>query len=218
MDWTPLYLSLQLATLTTGLLLLIGLPLAGMLALTPLPGKPLWLALLNTPLVLPPSVLGFYLLVLLSPYSPLGAGLEALGIQLIFSFSGLVVGSVLFSLPFMVQPLYTALSQLPPSLREAAYTLGHSPINTFVRILIPNIRPAILTGSLLTFAHTLGEFGVVLMIGGSLPSTKVASVAIYEAVEALDYTTAHTYSLVMLGLALLLLVGLQLGQRSQRVS
>ena len=148
------------------------------------------------PLVLPPTVLGFYLLVAFSPSNAVGAWLDThLGIRLVFSFGGLVLGSIIYSLPFMVHPIQAGLSNLSPSLREASMTLGKSAWTTAFRVLLPNIKPSLLTGIVLAFAHTIGEFGVVLMIGGSIPDqTKVASIAIYEEVEALNYGTANTYS------------------------
>jgi len=162
------------------------------------------------PLVLPPSVLGFYLLLAFSPSYAFGGWIEEmLGLRLVFSFPGLVVGSVIYSLPFMVYPLQAGLQALPASLREASYTLGKSAWTTFFKILLPNCKSAILTALVLTFAHTVGEFGVVLMIGGNIPGvTKVASVAIYNEVEALNYPAANQYALVLfvITFAILLLV------------
>ncbi|MDP3785466.1 MAG: molybdate ABC transporter permease subunit [Undibacterium sp.] len=209
-DWQPLVLSAQLAAITSCILLVMGIPMAYFLAFTRRRSKPIFEALLSMPLVLPPSVLGFYLLLAFSPQSFLGQGLLAyFDVRLIFSFAGIVVGSVIFSLPFMVQPLQAGFQALPFSLVEAAQTLGLSPFQTLVRVLLPNMRASLLTGVVLSFAHTVGEFGVVLMIGGNIPGvSKVASIAIYDEVESLNYAAAHNYAavLVLLSFAVLLLV------------
>ena len=207
-DWNPIILTFQLALVTTVLLFLGSLPLAYWLATTRTRLKPLVEAVVSLPLVLPPTVLGFYLLVALSPQNGVGAFLQHyLGLKLLFSFEGLVVASMIYSLPFMVQPIQAGFSNLPPSLTEAAYTLGKSRWTTMVRVLLPNIRPSLLTGIVLAFAHTIGEFGVVLMIGGNIPNqTKVASIAIYDEVEALNYGAANAYSLFLLVVSFLILV------------
>jgi len=209
-DWQPLWLTLQLAGITTILLLLIGLPLALWLTRTTSYFKPVAEAIISLPIVLPPSVLGFYLLLAFSPGSALGRFLNNVwGLQLVFSFPGLVVGSIIYSLPFMVQPLQAGLAALPHSLREASYTLGHSKMQTLLRVLLPNMKPALLTGLVLSFAHTIGEFGLVLMIGGNIPGeTRVVSIAIYHEVESLNFAAAHIYSSILLLLAfgILLLV------------
>ncbi|OYZ65839.1 MAG: molybdenum ABC transporter permease subunit [Sulfuricurvum sp. 24-42-5] len=150
------------------------------------------------PLVLPPSVLGFYLLLAFSPSSGIGSFLIDHGIRLAFSFEGLVIGSVLFSLPFMVHPIQAALSQVPLSIIEASYTLGKSPLITALRVVFPSIRHGLISGIVLAFAHTVGEFGVILMIGGNIPGeTRVASIAIYDEVESLNYAMAHQYALTL---------------------
>ncbi|EAY27414.1 molybdate ABC transporter permease subunit [Microscilla marina] len=206
-DWTPIILTFQLALVTTVLLLLVSLPLAYWLATTRSRLKPVIETLVSMPLVLPPTVLGFYLLLALSPQSALGGLLEGVGLRLIFSFEGLVIASMLYSLPFMVQPIQAGFSNLPLSLTEAAYTMGKSKRTTLLRVLLPNLRPSLLTGVVLAFAHTIGEFGVVLMIGGNIPGkTKVASIAIYDEVEALNYATANAYSLFLLVVAFLILL------------
>lgn len=199
-DLQPLWLTFKLATVTTVCLLLIGLPLAALLAQSKSKLKSIVEALVSLPLVLPPSVLGFYLLLALSPAHGFGAMLQSwFNIRLIFTFPGLVVGSVIYSLPFMVHPVQGGLEALPESLQQASQTLGRSGWDTFFKVSLPNIRPALLTGIVLTFAHTLGEFGLVLMIGGSLPGvTKVASIAIYNEAEALNFHAAHVYSAVLL--------------------
>lgn len=210
MDWGPLYLTFKLALITTLFLLVIGVPLANWLAYSRFRFKAVAEALITMPLVLPPSVLGFYLLVAFGPQYAFGRFLiETLHVNLVFTFSGLVVASILYSLPFMVQPIQSALQNLPDSLRETSYTLGKSKIETFFKVLLPNIKPSVLTGIVLSFTHTIGEFGVVLMIGGSIPDrTKVVSIAIYEEVEALNYDTAHFYAFVLFAItfSILLLV------------
>lgn len=208
LDLAPIFLSLKLALITTVLLFGIGLPLAYWLSVSRSRLKPIFEALVSLPLVLPPTVLGFYLLLAFSPNNAIGQLLEsAFGLQFVFSFEGLVVASVIYSLPFMVNPLYSGLSTLPDSLKEAAFVLGYSPIQTLFKVLLPNIKPALITAGVFSFAHVIGEFGVVLMIGGNLPNeTQVASIAIYDQVEALNYQSAHTYSLILLGLSFLILV------------
>ena len=150
------------------------------------------------PLVLPPTVIGFYLLVAFSPAYQFGGWLESIGVRFAFTFPGLVIASIIYSLPFMVQPIQSGLSNLPPSLSEASYILGKTKFSTLLNVLLPNIKPSLLTGIVLAFAHTIGEFGVVLMIGGNIPGkTKVASIAIYDEVESLNYAMANSYSLVL---------------------
>lgn len=208
MSWSPILLSLQLAFVTTLLLLLVGLPIAWWLSAARRPWKPVVESLVGLPLVLPPTVLGFYLLLAFSPNNAFGAWLDGwLGLQLVFSFPGLVVASVIYSLPFMVQPVQAGLEGLPGSLAEAATLMGKSSWTIFRRVQLPAIRPALWTGVVLSFAHTIGEFGVVLMIGGNLPGkTRVASIAVYDEVEALNYAAANAYSLVLLGLTFLILL------------
>lgn len=208
MDLTPIYLSLQLAFITTLLLLVIGIPLAGWLSLLKSRYKPVLESLIALPLVLPPTVLGFYLLLAFSPNSGVGAWLEStLGIRLAFSWTGLVIASMIYSLPFMVQPILSALHQQDRNLIEASYVLGKSRWQTFRHISLPGVRSSILSGIVLCFAHTLGEFGVVLMIGGNIPGeTRVASIAIYDQVEALNYDTAHIYALILLVISFFILL------------
>ena len=210
--WGPLILSARLAAVTTAILLAGGLPLAYWLAFSRCRLRHFVHAAVSLPLVLPPTVLGFYLLLLLGPRGPAGRLCDAFGGPgLVFSFTGLVIGSVLFSLPFMVHPVEAALSALPPSLAEAAAVLGKGRVETFRRVLLPNIRPAVLTGAVMTFAHTLGEFGVVLMLGGGIPgATRTASVAIYSEVEALSYGLAHRHALALLLMTFPVLLGLRL--------
>ena len=168
--------------------------------------KPFFEALISMPMVLPPSVIGYYMLVIYSPRNWFGSWLgEVFNIRLAFTFEGILIASVIFSLPFMVQPLHNGLRSLPDSLREASYTLGKSKLQTLYHIILPNIKSYIALGVLTTFAHTMGEFGVVLMVGGNIPGeTKVLSIALFEKVEELDYATAHAYSLVLILTSLLI--------------
>ena len=199
MNWEPLILTFELALVTTLLLLVLSLPLAYWLAFSRSRIKPMVETLVSMPLVLPPTVLGFYFLIAFSPGNAFGQWLEEwLGLQLVFSFPGLVLASLLYSLPFMVHPIQSGLAGLPPSLKEASYVMGKSRLQTLWKVLLPNIRPSLLTGIVLAFAHTVGEFGVVLMIGGSIPGrTRVASIAIYDEVEALNYSAANFDSAVL---------------------
>ncbi len=207
-DLTAIGLTVKLAALVTFILLLIGLPLAWWLARTQSRWQAPVSALVAMPLVLPPTVLGFYLLVSLGPNSPLGQALEAIGIgPLPFTFAGLVVASVLYSLPFVVQPLQAAMQTLDERALEVAATLGASPLDRFVSVVLPLCWRGVLTAAVLGFAHTLGEFGVVLMIGGNIEGeTRVIAVQIYDHVEALNYGQAHRLSAVMLVFSFIVLV------------
>lgn len=204
----PLWLSIELAVITTALLLVVGIFLSSFLAFHSFLFKSVVEAIISLPLVLPPTVLGFYLLVTFSPNNAIGQFLQSyFDIQLVFSFPGLVVGSMVYSLPFMIHPLQAGFQGLPRGLREASYVLGKSKWQTLFRVLIPNIKPAMLTGVVLTFAHTLGEFGVILMIGGNIKGkTRVASMAIYNAVESLHFGTAHIYSIILLIISFVILL------------
>ncbi len=208
MDWDPLILTFKLALVTTVLLFVIAVPVAYWLAYSTSRVRPVIETLVSMPLVLPPTVVGFYLLVTFSPGNFFGLWLEEwLGLRIIFSFSGLLIASIIYSFPFMVQPIQAGFSSLPVSLKEASGVLGKSRWTTLIHILLPNIKPAILTGCILSFAHTVGEFGVVLMIGGNIPGrTKVASIAIYDEVEALNYSAANAYSLILFLIAFALLL------------
>ncbi len=199
-EWSAVVLTLQLAAVTTVALLVIGTPLAWWLATTHSSAK-IWVeATTALPLVLPPTVLGFYLLIALSPDSPIGAfWLATTGDTLTFNFSGLVVASILYSLPFMVQPLQNAFESLGVETREAAASLGASYWDTFFNVIVPQAQRGFITAVVLTFAHTLGEFGVVLMVGGNIPErTRVVSIAIYEHVETLNYAQAHSLAALLL--------------------
>jgi molybdate transport system permease protein len=208
LDWSPILLTLRLAAIVTVILLALSIPLAYWLSYAKTSFKPVVETLVSMPLVLPPTVLGFYLLVAFSPNNIFGAWLEEwFGIKLIFSFVGLVIASVIYSLPFMVQPLYSGFKNLNVNIKEAAYVLGSSRFKTLYKVLLPNIKPSILTGIVLTFAHTIGEFGVVLMIGGNIPDkTRVASIAIYDEVESLNYAAANNYSLILFAITFLVLL------------
>ena len=193
-------LTFKLAFITSGLLLLIALPLAWFLANWQSKAKPLVMSILALPLVLPPTVLGFYLLIAFSPQSALGQGWQSLtGSNLAFSFEGLVLGSVIYSLPFALQPLYSGFSQLDNRYLDVAKTLGFSAAEAFMKIVLPLSKAPIVVALGLSFAHTIGEFGVVLMIGGNIPGeTQVLSIALYEQVEALEYDSAHNLALALL--------------------
>jgi molybdate transport system permease protein len=208
-DLTALWLTLKLASISTLILLFIGTPIAWWLTRTRWRYKFLAEAVVALPLVLPPTVLGFYLLILLSPEGAIGGTLTALGLSaLSFTFSGLVVGSVIYSLPFAVQPLQQAFTAVGTRPLEVAATLGAKPWDAFLTVALPLARRGYLTAAILSFAHTLGEFGVVLMIGGNIPGkTQVASMAVYNHVEALEYTQAHWLSAVLLVISFALLLG-----------
>ena len=211
-DLGPVWLTAHLAGVTTVVLLLVGTPLAWWLARTRARSKAVVEAVTALPLVLPPTVLGFYLLILLSPAAPLGGWwVSATGETLTFSFTGLVVASVIYSLPFAVQPLQSAFESIGRGPVEAAASLGASPLDAFFSVVVPLAGRGFLTASVLTFAHTLGEFGVVLMVGGNIPGeTRVVSIAIYEHVETLRYAEAHVLAggmLVVSFLVLLLVYG-----------
>ena len=207
-DLQAIGLTLKLATLVTLILLLVGTPLAWWLARTASRWKGVIGSVVALPLVLPPSVLGFYLLLAMGPHGPLGQLMLLFGgAPLAFTFAGLVLASVIYSLPFMVQPLQNAFESIGHGPLEAAATLRASPLDTFFSVVIPMARPGFLTASILTFAHTVGEFGVVLMIGGNLPGiTRVASVQIYDHVEALEYGDAHRLAAVMVLFSFLVLL------------
>jgi len=202
-----LWITFKLAFSTTVILIIIGLPLANWLAYSRFRIKPVIEALVSMPMVLPPSVIGYYMLVIYSPHNWFGAWLSNMfGIRLAFTFEGVLIASVIFSLPFMVQPLHNGLRSLPDSLREAAYTLGKSKSVTFFRILLPSIKPSIITAVALTFAHTIGEFGIVLMVGGNMPGeTRVASIAIYDEVQSLNFKAANQYAFILFAVSFLLL-------------
>ena len=215
-------LTLKVATLTTVILLVLGTPLAWWLARTRSWLKTPLSAVVAMPLVLPPSVLGFYMLVLMGPQGPVGEWTQALGLGLLpFTFWGLVVASSLYSLPFMVQPVQNAMQALGERPLEVAASLRASPLDTFFSVVLPLCKPGLITGAIMSFAHTVGEFGVVLMVGGNIPGeTRMVSVQIYDHVEAMEYGDAHRLAAVMLIFSFVVLLALHLynGRRSRKVA
>jgi molybdate transport system permease protein len=205
--WEVVWLTLRLATVTTAILLVIGTPIAYWIAFSTRRWKGLVEAVVALPLVLPPTVLGFYLLVAMGPNGPLGAVTEALGIGLLpFTFEGLVIASVLFSMPFAVQPMAVAFGAVDRGLVETSWTLGRSRVATFRRVILPLSMGGVITGAILSFAHTIGEFGVVLMIGGNIPGvTRTISIAIYDRVQALDYDGAAMLAFPLLVISFVVL-------------
>ena len=202
-EFGPLLLTAKLAALTTLILLIIGTPVAWWLANTKIKAKPIIEALVALPIVLPPTVLGFYMLIVLGPQGWIGSWwIELTGQSLTFSFSGLVIASVIYSLPFVVQPIQSAFESIGRDMMETAYTLGAKPLDAFFTVAVPLAKRGFLTGGVLGFAHTLGEFGVVLMVGGNIPGeTRVVSIAIYDHVEMLEHDQAHVLSAILLAFA-----------------
>lgn len=222
-DITAIVLTLQLATVVTLLLMLLGTPLAWWLARSQHPARVMVNAVVALPLILPPTVLGFYLLLAMGPSGPIGTLSSAFGIEtLAFSFKGLVLGSMVYSLPFVVQPLQNSFAAIDQRHLEVAATLGARPIDQFLSIALPLAKPGFLTAAVLGFAHTVGEFGLVLMIGGNIPGeTRVVSVQLYDHVEALAYSEAHDLALILLLFSfavLLLLYWLQGGKQQEKHS
>jgi molybdate transport system permease protein len=209
-DLLPFWLTLKLALFTTAILLAVSIPLAYWLAQKRSFFSTIVQVVAGMPLVLPPSVIGFYLLLAFSPAHGFGQFLEHFfSIRLVFSFEGLVIGSVIYSLPFMVYPIQAGLAALPTTLKEASFSLGKNKWQTLTKVLLPNIKPALLSAVVLTLAHTIGEFGVVLMIGGNIPGkTNVASIAVYDAVESMDYQNANIYALILLITSFVILLAL----------
>lgn len=207
-DFTPFYVSFKLALITTIVLFFVVLPLAWNLSHSKSKFKPIIQSICALPLVLPPTVMGFYILFAFSKNSPLGGFLkDNFNLELIFTFEGLVFASCLYSLPFMFQPLLGGFESLNKNIIEASYLSGKSQIYTLFRVGLPNIKPSLITALVVTFAHTVGEFGIVLMVGGSIEGeTKVASIAIYEYAEILDFKSAHIYSFIMLVLSFVILL------------
>ncbi|MEY4140270.1 MAG: hypothetical protein RLZZ371_2452 [Pseudomonadota bacterium] len=217
-DVQAIGLTLQVAALTTVILLLLGTPLAWWLSRTQSWVKKPLGALVSLPLVLPPSVLGFYLLVSLGPNGTVGQWTQALGLGLLpFTFAGLVVASSFYSLPFMVQPIQNAFEAMGKRPMEVAATLRASPLDTFFSVVIPLCKPGFFSGIVMCFAHTVGEFGVVLMVGGNIPGvTRVVSVQIYDHVEAMEYSDAHRLAAVLLGFSFCVLLALHMYNGAQR--
>ncbi|WP_210394437.1 molybdate ABC transporter permease subunit [Sulfurospirillum diekertiae] len=217
LEFTPFLISFKLASMTTSILFIVSLFIAWNLSQSKSRFKPIFESITALPIVLPPSVLGFYILYVLSFHSPIGRFFQdVLGIKVVFNFSGLVVASCFYSLPFMVQPLQSGFETLPKNMLEASYIAGKSKLKTLFCVAMPNIKPSLMTAIVITFAHTVGEFGVVLMVGGSIPGeTKVASVAIYEMVEIMDYTSAHIYSAIMVSISFCVLLSVYVFNHNQ---
>lgn len=214
-ELAPLWLTFNLAFFTTLILFFISVPLANWLASKKNIIKTIAEVIVSMPLVLPPSVIGFYMLLAFSPGNTFGLYLEKwFDIRLVFSFEGLLIASVIYSLPFMVHPIQSGLSSLSPSLKEASYSLGKTKWQTLLKVRLPNIKSSLLTGIVLTFAHTVGEFGVVLMIGGNIPGkTRTASVAIYDEVESFNYHNANIYATILIILSFIILFAMYLINR-----
>lgn len=214
----PIWLTAKLALITTIILFFVAIPLCYWLSYSRFRFKAVIEALISLPLVLPPSVLGFYLLIGFSPENAFGKFLsDYFDLRLVFTFQGLILASVLYSLPFMVNPILSGLKNLPPALQEASFTLGKSRFVTVTKILLPNIQTSLLTGIIMTFAHTIGEFGVVLMVGGSIPEeTKVVSIAIYEEVESMNYYNANVYAGILFVFSFFILLTVHLINNKSR--
>ncbi len=209
-DLTPIFLSLKLSIITSIILFFICFYPAFIMARKDFFAKKIIISLISLPLVLPPTVLGFYLLVFLSPNNPLGEFLAKFNIKLVFNFEALVIASIIYSLPFMFNPIYTAFASLPQNLFDRAKLLEKSNMNIIFRLAMPLIKPSIFSAIVMSFAHTMGEFGVVMMIGGSIEGkTKVASIAVFEALENIDYVRAHEISLILLIISFIILFSLQ---------
>jgi molybdate transport system permease protein len=216
----PLWLTFKLAFFTTVILFIIAIPLANWLADKKSIFKIIAEVIVSMPLVLPPTVIGFYMLLAFSPENAFGAFLEKwFDVRFVFSFEGLLLASVIYSLPFMVHPVQSGLTSLSPSLKEASYSLGKTKWQTLIKVLLPNIKSSLLTGIVLTFAHTVGEFGVVLMIGGNIPGkTRTASIAVYDEMESFNYYNANFYAVILLALSFIILFILHLyNRRLQKV-
>jgi len=214
--WLPLWLSAKLAIITTSLLFLIGIPVIYWLSSFRFLLKPVAKSIITLPIILPPSVMGFYLLVAFNPQSFAGRSWDFLfDARLAFSFEGILIASVIFSFPFMVNPILSAIENLPHNLSEASFSLGKSKWKTFLKVLLPNVKPSILSAGILTFAHTIGEFGVILMIGGNIPGeTRVASIAIFHELEAMNYEAANEYAFILLIFSFAILLAVQFIQKS----
>ena len=217
MNWDSFILTFQLATITTLLLLVFVLPLVHWLAYSKSFLRPFVETIINLPFVLPPTVLGFYFLIVFSPQGELGGFLNKfLGIDLLFSFQGLVLASMIYSLPFITKPILAGVQALPSQMRNTALLMGKSKLVVFLKVILPNVKNSIVTACVLCFAHVIGEFGIVLMIGGNLEGeTKVASIAIYEQVESLNFDKAHIYAAILLSISFLILFGVHVLNKRQ---
>lgn len=218
-DLSPIWLTLKLSFFTTIILFILSIPLASWLSRRKNIFKTIIEVIVTMPVVLPPTVIGFYMLVAFSPGNAFGAWLEhVFNLRLVFSFGGLLVASVIYSLPFMVHPIQSGLSSLSPGLKEASYSLGKTKWQTLTKVLLPNIKSSLLTAVVLTFAHTVGEFGVVLMIGGNIPGkTRTASITLYDEVEVFNYHSANVYALILIALSFVILFTLYFINRKMQV-
>ncbi|MBB3696001.1 molybdate ABC transporter permease subunit [Flammeovirga yaeyamensis] len=220
MNWLPLFITFKLALITSIVLLLVCVPLAYKISSYSKWNSAIWESLFSLPLVLPPTVIGFYLLQAFSPNNPFGDFVKnTIGFEVLFSFEGLVFGSILYNFPFMFQPILNGFRKIPQQLLHASYLMGKSKIKTFFHISLPFIQKSILSGFIMAFAHTVGEFGVVLMIGGNIPGlTQVASIAIYDQVEMMNFASAHYYSITLLIFSFVILFLMFILQRKDRVN
>ena len=219
MDFSPFIVTFKLAFFTTAILFVIGIPMAYFLAFTKWKGKVFLESLMMLPIVLPPTVLGFYFLVYLGPNSAVGSFIEStFGISLAFTFEGILLGSIIFCTPFMLTPIINGFRAIPKNLIESTVLLNKSRINALWYVFIPFIKKGILNGILLTFAHTIGEFGLVLMIGGKMKETNVASVAIYDEMNMMNYDTVHSYAIILLIISFILIFSLNLLTRNSKYS
>ena len=216
-DLEPIYLSLKLALATSVCLLLIGIPIAYLLSQWKSRMKVVAESFISLPIILPPTVIGFYLLVFFSPDSAVGGFLADIGLKIPFTFTGILIASIIYSFPFMVQPIQKAFEDVPQHYWNISYTLGKSKFQTLMKIILPTIKNSLITGIVLTFAHTMGEFGVILMIGGNIPGeTKVASLAIYSELESLNYTAAHVYSIILLAISIVIIFSINILNRRRK--
>lgn len=219
MDYSPLFVTFKLACLTTGILFIVGIPLGYFLAFSKWRGKVVLESIMLLPIVLPPTVLGFYFLFFLGPKSTVGQYLESeIGVSLAFSFTGILLGSIIFCTPFMLSPIINGFRNIPKNLIESTRLLNKSRLNALWFVYLPLIRNAILNGVLLTFAHTIGEFGLVLMIGGKMKETNVASVAIYDEMNTMNYDAVHNYAITLLVVSFVLIFCLNLLTRKTNQS
>lgn len=219
MDFSPFIVTFKLAGLTTLILLIISIPISYFLAFSKLKGKIILESLMMLPIVLPPTVLGFYFLIFLGPNTEMGSFIQSFfGISLAFTFQGILLGSIIFCTPFMLSPIINGFREIPRNLIESTQLLQKSKMNALWYVFIPCIKKGILNGILLTFAHTIGEFGLVLMIGGKMKETNVASVAIYNEMNAMNYDTVHSYAIILLIISFVLILGLNLLTRNNKRS
>jgi len=219
MDFLPFFITFKLAVLTTIILLIVSIPVAYYLAFSKWKGRVFIESLLMLPIVLPPTVLGFYFLIYLGPNSSVGEFIQSVfGVSLAFSFQGILLGSILFCTPFMLYPIVNGFRNIPKNIIESTVLLNKSKLNALRFVLLPMIKKSVINGILLTFAHTIGEFGLVLMIGGKMENTNVASVAIYNEMNAMNYDTVHWYAFVLLIISFILILSLNLFTRHSKNS